>query len=468
VTVTVLSGPAGGGTYVNQVDIPITVTRPNHTPSVSVSGVADGASYDSGEVPQATCDVTDAEDGMSSFPATLSAVTGPDSADGIGSQTATCSYTDAGGLTAQASATYSIVDPTAPTISYVLSPTTPDGDHGWYKGTVTLTWTVTEGESPNSLSTDGCEQIIVSADQLSTDYTCSASSEGGTATPVTASIQRDGNGPDVTYDGFVSGTEGSNGWYTSDVTVRFDGTDGFSGVVPAFQNVSTTGEGGAVTVDSPDFTDQAGNTTSSGAATSGEFKIDKTAPHDVTFFGGPSANGSYYFGDVPTPLGCDATDDVSGMDTCVVTGGGTGVGAHTYTATATDKAGNTQAATLSYTVLAWGMKGFYQPVDMSGVWNTVKGGSTVPLKFEIFAGSTEKTDTSAVKSFTQRTVTCPNTSATVDEIELTTTGGTSLRYDATGGQFVQNWATPKKPGTCYVTTMTAQDGSTISANFLLK
>jgi len=119
-------------------------------------------------------------------------------------------------------------------------------------------------------------------------------------------------------------------------------------------------------------------------------------------------------------------------------------------------------------VLAWTLKGFYQPVDMSGTWNTVKGGSTVPLKFEVFAGSTEKTNTSVVASFIQKTVACPGASATTDEIEITTTGGTNLRYDATGGQFVQNWATSKKPGTCYTVTMTTQDGSKISANFMLK
>jgi hypothetical protein len=102
------------------------------------------------------------------------------------------------------------------------------------------------------------------------------------------------------------------------------------------------------------------------------------------------------------------------------------------------------------------------------VWNSVKGGSTVPLKFELFAGSTELSNTSAVRTFTQKTVACPNASATVDEIELGTAGGTSLRYDTTGGQPIQNWATPKRPGTCYQAVMTAQDGSTISANFILR
>jgi hypothetical protein len=51
---------------------------------------------------------------------------------------------------------------------------------------------------------------------------------------------------------------------------------------------------------------------------------------------------------------------------------------------------------------------------------------------------------------------------------VTATGGTSLRYDATEGQFVFNWQTPKKPGLCYKATMTTKDGSSLSAYFKLK
>lgn len=40
--------------------------------------------------------------------------------------------------------------------------------------------------------------------------------------------------------------------------------------------------------------------------------------------------------------------------------------------------------------------------------------------------------------------------------------------DATGGQFVFNWQTPKAPGACYKVTMTTQDGSQLAANFKLK
>ena len=124
--------------------------------------------------------------------------------------------------------------------------------------------------------------------------------------------------------------------------------------------------------------------------------------------------------------------------------------------------------TATFQIAAWTLNGFYQPVDMNSVWNTVKNGSTVPLKFEVFAGATELTDVSVVDSFTVKSVACPGSSATSDDIELTTTGGTQLRYDWTGGQFIQNWQTPKKPGTCWTVTMTTDDGSFLSANFKLK
>ena len=51
----------------------------------------------------------------------------------------------------------------------------------------------------------------------------------------------------------------------------------------------------------------------------------------------------------------------------------------------------------------WTITGFYQPVDMiNGVVNTIKGGSTVPLKFNIYAGGVERTSVSDVQGGTAR------------------------------------------------------------------
>ena len=65
-------------------------------------------------------------------------------------------------------------------------------------------------------------------------------------------------------------------------------------------------------------------------------------------------------------------------------------------------------------------------------------------------------------------IVCPGAPVHSDDIEFTTTGGTSLRYDFTAGQFIQNWKTPKKAGACYTVTMFTTGGSAISANFQLK
>jgi hypothetical protein len=114
-------------------------------------------------------------------------------------------------------------------------------------------------------------------------------------------------------------------------------------------------------------------------------------------------------------------------------------------------------------------QGFYNPVDMGGVYNTVKNGSTVPLKFEVFrVGSDQEiSDTSIVQPLTVTRINC--SSGTEDLIEtIASTNGTGLRYDVTGSQFIYNWHTPRKAGTCYRVTVETVDGSSISALFKLK
>lgn len=123
--------------------------------------------------------------------------------------------------------------------------------------------------------------------------------------------------------------------------------------------------------------------------------------------------------------------------------------------------------TTTANIQPWTFKGFYQPVDMNNVVNTVKAGATVPFKFEVFKGTTELTDTASVKTLSAKTVNC-STSAVVDDIELTATGGTALRYDATAGQYVYNWQTPKTIGTCYAVTIAGQDGTGATAYFKTK
>jgi hypothetical protein len=282
---------------------------------------------------------------------------------------------------------------------------------------------------------------------------------------------------DPTITGAVSPTiaDGANGWHVTAPTVTFTCSDGLSGVASCLADgessaSKTLGESASAQSVGGTATDNAGNTATDSVS---GLKVDLSDPHTISFAGGPTPGSEYYFGSVPAAPTCTALDDISGIGSCAVTGYSTAVGTHTLLATATDNAGRTDTATRSYTVLAWDLSGFYSPVRMSPsddrddrIWNTVKGGSTVPLKFEIFADS-EITDVAAVTGFVSLQIGCDIDGAE-DTVEFVTSGKTSLRYDSTDGQFIQNWQTPKSAGKCFLVRMTTADGSSLTAYFKLK
>jgi hypothetical protein len=75
------------------------------------------------------------------------------------------------------------------------------GSGGWYTSDVALTWIVTEPESPESLVTTGYADETITSDQAATDYSCAASSDGGSAGPVIVTIKRDSTPPSIAYAG---------------------------------------------------------------------------------------------------------------------------------------------------------------------------------------------------------------------------------------------------------------------------
>jgi hypothetical protein len=186
--------------------------------------------------------------------------------------------------------------------------------------------------------------------------------------------------------------------------------------------------------------------------------------------------------------------DSVGLDTSAATGtfANSAVGARTVqiaglVLTGADK-GNyslTQPTT-SASIGAWYATGFYEPVGISSslfvaapgpvpaagtstVWNTVKGGSTVPLKFNLYTsrGGGELKSTSSITTFDAvKLAVCAGD--TGDPVDFVTTGNTSLRYDTSGLQFIQNWKTPTgAAGTCYRVDVRFLDGSAVYAFFKL-
>jgi hypothetical protein len=188
---------------------------------------------------------------------------------------------------------------------------------------------------------------------------------------------------------------------------------------------------------------------------------------------------------------------VNGENASVITGSitysGSAVGATTVgTYTITPIVTGLSATNYSFTAVngtlaigAWNATGFYAPVGTANstfvssggalpssgpttVWNTIKGGQTVPLKFNVYAGTVEKTSTSDISGFSTITISCTAGDGT-DVVDFTTTGGTSLRYDTTAMQWIQNWKTPaySASASCYRTRVQFADGSSIIAFFKL-
>ena len=108
-------------------------------------------------------------------------------------------------------------------------------------------------------------------------------------------------------------------------------------------------------------------------------KIDLTDPVTPTFNG--IQNGQKYTAVSLPPasvISCSSSDALSGLASCVVTGYSTAAGAHVLTATATDNAGRTKTATLSYTVVASALDGKLLISRLFRIWllNPVNGTSS--------------------------------------------------------------------------------------------
>jgi hypothetical protein len=358
VTLTQTSNTTDGTFNLAPASFTVTVAPPPNTaPVVQVTGVTHGSTYDHGSVPLAGCLVSDVEDGLtdsaSAATATLSPFSGPYAADGIGVQTAQCSYTDGGGLTQTVGATYTVVDPSAPQVTPSVVGTL--GLNDWYRSDVTLTWLVEDLQSPSSILKTGCVDQSITADQPATTYNCSAMSAGGSSGLVSVVIKRDASAPTVT--GVPSTSPDGVGWYKTAVTLDWTCADvGPSGLLDSCPPSTVLSDEGRNQFGSlGPIGDNAGNTTT--GMSSPAVNIDKSAPTVTAATAATPVNvsGVDWFKDSVTfqwtaddPVLADGSpgSGAGAATPASSTFNTTGAG-QSASATATDQAGNTGTGHLS-------------------------------------------------------------------------------------------------------------------------
>ena len=383
----------------------------------------------------------------------------------LGITTVTCTATDAKGNKSQGGFNVTVQDTTAPSLTVpddkTVEATSADGAVVSYQASASdiVDGSLTPDCSPASGTTLGL---------TTTTVTCSVTDEAGNNKTKTFTITvQDTTAPALTLPDDITkeatGPDGATVSYTASASDIVDGS-----VQPTCLPASDTKFALGTTTVNCEVIDVAGNESSKAFNVK---VVDTTAPEGITFVGILEDGSSHLFKSVPGKPTCTATDSASGLKECVVTGYSSQVGNHRLTATATDNEGNQDEITLSYRVLPWTLTGLFSPVDMTPagssttVYNTVKGGSTVPLKFELFSGATELKDVAEITTRPSK-VSC--TPGNGDPVEVLAPGGTVLRYDSTAGQFIFNWKTPAEPGACYKVVVGSSDGSTSVAHFKLK
>jgi hypothetical protein len=144
-------------------------------------------------------------------------------------------------------------------------------------------------------------------------------------------------------------------------------------------------------------------------------------------------------------------------------------GTYTFLVDASDAAGNTSSRSVSYTVgtRAFTFSGFFSPVDNPPVFNVIKAGSAVPLKFSL--GGNYGLSVLAPGYPRVELLAC-SSAAPTDTVEETVTAGSSgLHYDPLTDRYTYVWKTKlSMKGRCWRVTLRFTDGSSQRALFSVR
>lgn len=159
-------------------------------------------------------------------------------------------------------------DPTPPIITPVISGTL--GDNGWHQSSVTVSWSVTDPESP--IVEDDCRTRTQTQDTTGVPFSCWARNSAGLTGSYTVVIKVDTTPPAAS--GALDRAADFDGWYTEPVAAVFSGTDQTSGIASCTAPVTYAGPDTAGDEVTGACRDKAGNQASAAV----ELRYDATAP----------------------------------------------------------------------------------------------------------------------------------------------------------------------------------------------
>jgi hypothetical protein len=329
-------------------------------------------------------------------------------------------------------------DNIAPTVTHTLNPKANANE--WNNSNTTVTFSAKDDDAGSGVATVTAP-VTVSTETAGQVVSGSATDTAGNSSTDSVTVRLDKTAPVITA-AIVSGTKGSNGWYTGEVGVHFTCSDSLSDIATCPDDMTLTDNG--TNSASGTATDRAGNTAT---ATLPDINIDQEKP-SITV-SNVADNAFYTLGAAPAAT-CTASDSFSGVaGSCTVTvTGGTpnGVGNFTYTATAVDNAGNTKTATGTYKVV-YRFDGFLQPINDTahqvGTSTSVfKAGSTVPVKFQLKKSNGTVVQTNAAPVWLAP-VRGTAMGLPVDEslYSASADSGSTYRYDSSAQQYIYNWKT---------------------------
>jgi probable HAF family extracellular repeat protein len=241
-------------------------------------------------------------------------------------------------------------DTTPPVVRVTVSPVAP-AVSGWYLTSPSIAWSVSDPES--TVTKSGCIDLLSVSDTVSSQFSCTASSAGGSTGPVSAIVKVDTVAPAISPSQAITRNASSAAGAVVNYTLptASDLTSGVAGAVSCTPASGSTFGLGNTTVNCS-VSDNAGNSATSSFVVT---VADQTAPvlanvpANITVTAN-SPNGIAVNYVLPT-----ATDnvDVNPSVNCSSASGSIfAVGTTTVTCSASDVAGNTNSVSFVVTVVA--------------------------------------------------------------------------------------------------------------------